>query len=243
LSDEKMSEANESFDREIVRYLKLSCQMPQVLREIKVRQLIQHTAQAKNIVVEPTDIQEASDVLRRQYNLLDSQTTRQWLQCQQLTLSDFEEMLHYNVLYHKLLWVLVGDSIEPYFYEHQLDYLGAIIYEIVLDNFNLAMELFYSIQEREISFWDAAHLHITELELRRRGGYKGLVRRKDMKPQISAAVFAANPPQVLKPIPINKQTHLIFVEEIVRPQLDETLETEIADELFEQWLDLELQKF
>jgi parvulin-like peptidyl-prolyl isomerase len=238
-----MSEANDNFDREIVRYLKLSCQMPQVLREIKVRQLIEDTAQAKNITVEPADIQEASNVLRRQYNLLDSQTTRQWLQCQQLTLSDFEEMLHYNVLYHKLLWVLVGDSIEPYFYEHQLDYLGAIIYEIVLDNFNLAMELFYSIQEGEISFWDAAHQHITELELRRRGGYRGFVRRKHMKPQISAAVFAANPPQVLKPISINKQTHLIFVEEIVHPQLDETLEAEIADELFEQWLDIKLQQF
>jgi parvulin-like peptidyl-prolyl isomerase len=49
------------------------------------------------------------------------------------------------------------------------------------------------------------------------------LRRKELKPEISAAVFAAAPPQVLKPILSAKGLHLILVEEIIQPQLDDKL--------------------
>jgi len=44
-----------------------------------------------------------------------------------------------------------------------------------------------------------------------------------MKPEISAVVFAAKPPQVLKPIVTSKGVHLILVEEIIEQKLTDML--------------------
>ncbi|MEQ9355725.1 MAG: peptidylprolyl isomerase [Coleofasciculus chthonoplastes F2-STO-03] len=54
------------------------------------------------------------------------------------------------------------------------------------------------------------------------------MQRKELKPEISAAVFAATPPQVLKPIVTSKGVHLIFVEEIIQPELNNKGSSEIS---------------
>jgi parvulin-like peptidyl-prolyl isomerase len=110
------------------------------------------------------------------------------------------------------------------------------MYEVVLDDEDLAMELFYGIQEGEMSFYEVAHQYIQDTELRRKGGYRGIVRRKELKPEISAAVFAVKPPQVLKPIVTSSGVNLIWVEEIIQPELDDKLRSQIMFDLFSEWL-------
>jgi parvulin-like peptidyl-prolyl isomerase len=87
-----------------------------------------------------------------------------------------------------------------------------------------------------MSFYDVAHKYIQDTELRRKGGYRGIVRRKDLKPEISAAVFATKPPQLLKPIMTSNGAHLILVEEIIQPKLDKKLCYKIILDLFFAWL-------
>ncbi|GET36131.1 PpiC-type peptidyl-prolyl cis-trans isomerase [Microseira wollei NIES-4236] len=106
------------------------------------------------------------------------------------------------------------------------------MYEVVLDDEDLARELFYAVKEGEMSFHDVARQYIQDVELRRKGGYQGIVRRKDLKAEISAAVFAAKPPQLIKPIVTAKGVHLIWVEEIVQSELDEKLRLKIITNLF-----------
>jgi parvulin-like peptidyl-prolyl isomerase len=116
------------------------------------------------------------------------------------------------------------------------------MYEVVLDDEDLAMELFYGIQEGEMSFYEVAHQYIQDMELRRKGGYQGIVRRKELKPEISAAVFAAMPPQVLKPIVTSSGVHLILVEEIIRPELNNKLRYQILSDLFAGWLKQQIEQ-
>jgi parvulin-like peptidyl-prolyl isomerase len=137
---------------------------------------------------------------------------------------------------------LFGDKIEPWFVEHQLDYAGAVIYEVVLDDEDLAMELFYALQEGEMSFFEIAQQYIQDTELRRRGGYRGVVRRKEMKPEISAAVFGAKSQQVLKPIVGAKGVYLIWVEEVIKPQLDDKLRYQIISDLFQGWVKHQIEE-
>jgi parvulin-like peptidyl-prolyl isomerase len=117
------------------------------------------------------------------------------------------------------------------------------MHEVVLEDEDLAMELFYSIQEGEMSFYDVAHKYIEDKELRRKGGYRGILYRKDLKPEISAAVFAATPPEVLKPIVTSKGVHLILVEEIIERKLDNWLRNKIATDLFNDWVSNSLIDF
>jgi parvulin-like peptidyl-prolyl isomerase len=172
-----------------------------------------------------------------------SEDTWQWLQKYCLSLDEFEEIVYGNVISSKLAQHLFEEKIEPYFIEHQLDYAQVAMYEVVFDDEDLAMEIFYAIGEDEISFHEAAHQHCQDKELKRACGYRGLLHRKDLRPEVSAAVFASSPPQMLKPIMTSLGTHLILVEEIVQPRLDMPLRQKILSDLFTEWLKQEVNQF
>jgi parvulin-like peptidyl-prolyl isomerase len=231
-----MSEQISLSQEDIIQQLKFSRLMPRIIKEIASRKIISETAKAKNIVLGESEIQQAADSFRFQNNLSSSQATLDWLKKYNLSLEEFEQLIYYNSLSLKLAQHLYGDRVESYFYEHKLDYTQAIIHEVILGDFDLGMELFYGIQEQEFSFWDVAHQYIQDPESRYRGGYRGCLKRNKLKPEISMAVFAAHPPQVLKPIAVDKQTYLIFVSEIIQPELDSELRYSIMTDLFNQWL-------
>jgi parvulin-like peptidyl-prolyl isomerase len=227
---------------EIIYQLKISCQIPSVLEGIATRKIIASTAQKIGIKVELEELQQAADNLRLINNLRRADDTLAWLQKHCLSVDEFEEVAHISVLSSKLAQHLFADRVEPFFVEHQLDYAQVVMYEVVLDDEDLAMELFYAIAEGEMSFPEVAHQYIQDTELRRSGGYRGILHRKDLKPEISAAVFAATPPQILKPIVTSSGAHLILVEELIQPKLDDTVRHKILSDLFAAWLKQQLEQ-
>lgn len=237
-----MSQAITISREDILHQVQLSCQIPSVIEGIVSRKIIVSTAEDLGIKVEPEELQQAADKFRIMSKLKNAHDTWAWLEKYNLSLDDFEEMVYTNILSEKLAVHLFADKVEPFFVEHQLDYAGVVMYEVVLDDEDLAMELFYSLQEREISFPEVAYHYIQDTELRRAGGYRGIVRRKELKPEISAAVFAAKPPQILKPIVTSKGIHLIWVEELVQPQLNDKLCYQILSDLFGTWVKQQVEK-
>ena len=229
-------------NEDILHEVKLSCKIPQIIEQIITRKVIEKTAAEAGIKVETEELQKAADQMRLMNQLLNADDTWAWLEKHHLSLDDFEEIVNTTLLANKLAQHLFGDKVEPYFFQHQLDYAGVVMYEVVLDDEDLAIELFYSIKEGEMSFHDLARQYIQDVELRRKGGYLGMVRRKDLKAEISAAVFAAKPPQLLKPIVTAKGVHLILVEEIVQLQLDNKLRYQIMSDLFSEWIKQKIEQ-
>lgn len=223
-------------DQEIIEQIKLSCQIPSTIEGIINRKIIESTVAEAGIRLEPEELQQTADTFRLTHHLLRADDTQWWLQEHWLSLDQFEEIVRISALSSKLAQHLFADQVEPFFISHQLDYAHVVIYEVVLDDEDLAMELFFAIREGEMSFHEVAHQYIQETELRRRGGYQGKLRRADLKPEVSAAVFASSPPQLLKPIVTSKGSHLVLVEEIIQPKLDKTLRQKILSDLFLKWL-------
>lgn len=221
---------------DVFYHIKLSGQIPNVLEGIANRKIITEAAEAAGITVETEELQQAADSLRLFHNLIKAEDTWAWLEKHHLTLDDFEEIAKNNILSTKLASHLFTDKVEPFFYEHQLDYMGAVTYEVILDDEDLALELFYALKENEISFQEIARQYIQNPESRRTGGYQGIKGRRDFRPEIAAAVFAATPPQILKPITTPQGVHIIAVEEIIKPQLNEQLRQNILGEFFTNWL-------
>jgi parvulin-like peptidyl-prolyl isomerase len=222
---------------DIFHQVKLSCKIPETIEKIIERKIIISAAEAAEIKVTKEELQQASDQMRAMSQLKDAQATWAWLEKYGLSLDDFEEIVHISLISKKLINYLCAEKVEAYFYEHQLDYTCAIIYEIILDDQDEALELFYEIQESEISFYDAAQQYIQDLELRRKGGYRGKVNRAEMKPEVSATVFAAMPSQLLKPIVTADGIYLVLVEEIIQTELDRDLRQQIMLSLYSQWLE------
>jgi parvulin-like peptidyl-prolyl isomerase len=231
-----MSQAITITSENILHQVKLSCKIPSVIEEIVTRKIIADAAANVGIKAETEELQKAADNTRLLGKLKTADDTWAWLQKHGLSLDDFEEVIYNNVISGKLAQHLFADKVKPFFVEHQLDYAGVVMYEVVLDDEDLAIELFYGIQEGEMSFYEVAHQYIQDTELRRKGGYQGIVRRKELKPEISPAVFAAKPPQVLKPIVTSSGVNLILVEEIIQPELDDKLRSQIMSDLFSEWL-------
>lgn len=229
--------------QEIVKHLKLSCQIPGILEAIASYKIIEDAGQKAGIKIEEKELQQAADELRLAYKLIKADDTWAWLQKHHLTLDEFEQLAYTNLLSAKLVEHLFSEQVEPYFYEHQLDYAGAVTYEVVLDDEDLALELFCALQEGEISFPELAREYIQEPEIRRAGGYRGIRNRSDFRPEIAPAVFAATPPQVLKPIVTPKGVHLISVEEIINPELTQPLRLRIMTDLFTAWLKQQMEEF
>ncbi|QYX33840.1 peptidylprolyl isomerase [Sphaerospermopsis torques-reginae] len=221
---------------DIFQQVKLSLQIPELVEQIVSRKIILAAAEEAGIKVEVEELQKAADFLRLTNKLTSAEDTYKWLEKHGLSVDDFEEIIYTNLISGKLTQHLFADKIEPYFFENQLNYAGVVMYEVVLEDEDLAIELFYAIKEGEMSFYDVAHQYIQDVELRRKGGYLGVLRRQDLKPEISAAVFAANPPQVIKPIITAKGVRLIFVEEIIKPELNDELHLQIGTELLGEWI-------
>lgn len=227
---------------ELLHYIKISCQIPKFIEGIVTRKIVQSVAAEVGIQIQPAELQQAADSFRLANNLLQAGDTWVWLQKYHLSLDDFEVVVYTNALSQKLAQYLFADKVQPWFYQHQLDYAVVAMYEVVFADEDLALELFYALQEGEICFHEVARQYIQEPMLRRAGGYRGIVRRSEMKPDISAAVFNSNPPEILKPIVTSKGAHLILVEEIIQPQLDEQLRFTILSDLFADWLKQQIEQ-
>ncbi|WP_353929877.1 peptidylprolyl isomerase [Okeanomitos corallinicola TIOX110] len=227
---------------DILYHTKISCQIPNILEAIATRKIIADQAKKVGIAITTEELQIAADNLRLANQLLKAEDTWTWLEKHHLSLDNFEEIAHTNLLSTKLANHLFADKVEPFFYAHQLDYVAAATYQVILEDEDLALEIFYALQEGEISFHEVARQYIKNPEQRRAGGYQGIRQRRDFRAEIAAAIFAANPPQILKPIITSKGAHIIMIEEIIQPELNEEINLKIMADLFSDWLQTEIKK-
>jgi parvulin-like peptidyl-prolyl isomerase len=228
-------------NEDILQQVKLSFKLPEILEEVIKRKIIESVAEEMGFSAETEELQEAADQLRLTHRLVGSDETWRWLEKFGLSLDNFEEVAKIKVLTKKLAKHFLVDKIDPYFYENQLNYSEAVLYEVIVNNEDEAIEIFFALQEDEITFFDVAQKYIKDKELKRKGGYLGSIKKTDMKPEISAKVFASNPPQLLKPIVTAKGVHLIKVEEIIQPELTESLRYQILADLLGNWLNQQIE--
>ncbi|PAX55878.1 peptidylprolyl isomerase [Brunnivagina elsteri] len=221
---------------DIIHHLKLSCHVPDIVNAIASQKIIIDTAQKYAIAVTEEELQKEGDKLRLANKLVKAKDTWMWMEKHHLSLQNFEELVHTNVISRKLAQHLFANQVEAFFYQNQIEYTEVVTYEVVLNDRDLALELFYAVQEGEITFPDIARQYIENPEQRRTLGYQGSKHRNDFRPEIAAVVFAGTPQQILKPISTPKGVYLIWVEDIIQPTLNEEMRQKIIQDLFNTWL-------
>jgi parvulin-like peptidyl-prolyl isomerase len=222
---------------DLIEYAKLSCQLPKLIEGAIVCKIIQSKAAQIGIEVTPEELQQIADSFRITKKLHQTKETQLWLEKNFLSLDDFENLIHTNAVSEKLVKHLFADRVESFFEENKLNYTEVAIYEIVLEDNDLAGDIYYSLQAGKANFHSLARRYIQEPNLRRCGGYRGIICCNQLHPEIAEAILAANPPQLLKPIVTAKGVHLIFLEEIIQPKLDDRLRDRISADLFSSWLE------
>jgi parvulin-like peptidyl-prolyl isomerase len=223
-------------NEDIIAQAKLSQMMPAILEQILTARIIKDEAEKAGIKIEISELQAAADEFRLKHQLVGAKTTQQWLDIHRLSLDDFESIIQFQLLSNKLKPVVLGDQVERYFYQHKLNFDQVAIFEVIIQEKELATELYYALREGELKFQDVASKYIEDVELKRKGGYLGQIARKDLNSELLSVFSTPNPPQVIKPITTAKGHHLFWIDEVISAELTAELRQELESKLFVEFL-------
>jgi parvulin-like peptidyl-prolyl isomerase len=224
----------------VVNYLKHEVELKSVYQKILCRQIVDQAASDRGVTVTPEEVQAEADQFRYEHKLESASQTLAWLSEQLITPEDWEAGIQERLLTKKLAEALFGQQVETYFTQNKVQYEQAILYRIVVPYRPLAQELFYQIEEEEISFFEAAHLYDVDEQRRLACGFEGRVSRWQLNADRAARVFGANPQEVIGPIQSDANFELVMVQDFMPAELTPATRQKILDQLFEEWIDSEL---
>lgn len=225
---------------DVVHFLKKQFKYQGFHQDVSAARLIQRIARDRGIQVSELAVQQEADRYRRENALEHAADTMNWLNEQQVTPNEWEEGIRDRLMADHLSQHLFGQQIERAFAENRSNYESVVLYQVVVPYEQLAMELFYQIDEAEISFYEAAHLYDIDAERRRRCGFEGVLARWQIEPRLSPIIFGAQTQQVTQPVQLDDGFHLVWVEEFLEALLTDVISKEILDGYFQDWLQSEL---
>jgi parvulin-like peptidyl-prolyl isomerase len=225
---------------DFVTQLKKDLQFKSVFERVLSQQILDRTALDRALVITPEEIQAEANRFRAEQRLERAADTFKWLEEEGITAEEWEAGIRDRLLINKLKESLFGAEAERVFTENRVNFDQALLYQIVVPYGQLAQELFYQIEEREISFFEAAHLYDIDLKRRQQCGFEGKLYRWSLHPEMAAVVFGATSGELLRPLQMEENHHVILVEDLITAELSSEIRTEILDQLFNEWLKGEL---
>lgn len=227
-------------NEEIIGFLKQNLEFKEVYQKILSKKVIDQVAEERAITVTVEEIQNQANQQRHEKRLEKAADTLAWLTDQMITSDDWEAGIRERLLAQKLAESLFSKDVEKYFIQNRLNFEQVSLYQIIVPYERLARELFYQIEEEEISFYHAAHLYDIDPRRREQCGYEGKLYRWGLKADFAAIVFGSNPGEILSPVKTDQGYHLILVEEFIQAELTPERYQEILQKLFKDWLASEL---
>ncbi|CAD5922268.1 hypothetical protein PA905_17660 [Planktothrix agardhii CCAP 1459/11A] len=227
-------------NEEIIGFLKQNLEFKEVYQKILSKKVIDQVAEERAITVTVEEIQNQANQQRHEKRLEKAADTLAWLADQMITSDDWEAGIRERLLAQKLAESLFSKDVEKYFIQNRLNFEQVSLYQIIVPYERLARELFYQIEEEEISFYHAAHLYDIDPRRREQCGYEGKLYRWGLKADFAAIVFGSNPGEILSPVKTDQGYHLILVEEFIQAELTPERYQEILQKLFKDWLASEL---
>jgi parvulin-like peptidyl-prolyl isomerase len=225
---------------EVMDHLKQTIQLREICQQLLTKNVVRQAAQARNLSVTSSEIQADVDRFRLSHRLERASDTLAWLESQLITSEEWEIGVRDRILAQKLADSLFAEEVEPYFVQHRLEFDQVLLYQIVVPYEQVAQEVYYQIEENEISFYEAAHLFDIQETRRLQCGYEGRRYRWSLSPEIAIAAFSGTIAQVMRPIQTSLGYHLLLVEDLVQAELTPEIRQHITQRLFSDWLNREL---
>ncbi|BAY26295.1 hypothetical protein NIES2100_61090 [Calothrix sp. NIES-2100] len=226
---------------EIVNFLKSEMNFKQVYQNVLFKRLINYTAQEQGIIVTPEEIEAEANRQRREKHLEKASDTLAWLADQLVSPDDWEIGIRDRLLSKKLAEAMFAKNVSTFFIENYLEFEQVSLYQIIVESEKLAQEIYYQIEEDEISFYEAAHIYDIDIQRRQKCGYEGNIYRFALEPDIAAAVFSTSPEELIGPLKSEQGYHIFIVDEFIPAKLTPERYQEILDNIFKNWLTKELE--
>ncbi len=185
--------------------------------------------------------QTAIEEFCQQHQLTSTQAREAWLLHQGITLEQMEDLAVRPVLLEKFKIATWGRKVDSYFMTRKTT-LDQVVYSLIrTKDMGLAQEIYFRIQEGEQSFAELAREYSQGSEAQT-GGLLGPVPLSQPHPAISKLLSVSKPGQLWSPRPLAEWFVIIRLEKLLPAQLDQSMRRRLLDELFETWLQEQIQQ-
>lgn len=221
----------------VIKFISLTGQADAIIRDaIKLKEA-QKKASDMGLSASGDELQQFADSFRKIHGLMTAEDTYTFLAKKGLTEDDFEEFCEESLMMERIKDHLSDENrIQEYFVNNRADFDAARISVIAVKDQNLADEIVLQVTDEGVDFHLLARKHSIDLSTKYAGGYIGNVKRKMLDPQTAAKVFNASPGEVIGPFNQKDVFQLIFVEEIIKAEMNEENAAEIKERLFTEWI-------
>ncbi|BAY10083.1 peptidylprolyl isomerase [Calothrix sp. NIES-2098] len=209
--------------------------LPQILRETIVERAIASIACTRE------EIATACQKLFQQHQIHDIATHEAWLRRYGLNHQQFQSLATRKLRIEKFKQATWGKKLESYFLQRK-KYLDRVVYSMIrTSELGIAQELHFRIQAGEQSFGELAKTYSLGPEADT-NGIIGPVEMGMLHPSIARQLQVSHPGQLWHPIPFEEYFLIIKLEKLLPAQLDVFMRERLLKELFEAWLQEQIQQ-
>ncbi len=230
-------------EREVIEFLRQKMLLKDICQQIVAQKAIGLKCAEQEISLTPEEIQIECDSIRYNQRLERVSDTLAWLEDKMLSIDDWEAAITHRLQAQKLAKELFAGEVEKHFAQNRLSFDRFVLYQIVVPFEPLAREIFYQIEEQEISFYEAAHVYDIDEKRRNVCGYEGIVHRWSFPPDIAAVIFKTPLAigEVLGPVKSDQGYHLFIIEQYLQAELTPQVAEGIIAQFFQSWLTKEIE--
>ena len=203
-------------------------------REIVLDQAI------KDIECSPEETQAIRQQFFNQKQINSDEQLQMWLKRNYLTKDQLEKRIVRDIKLEKYKRATWGHQIETYYLKRKRQ-LDRVVYSLIrTQDPGIAQELYFRIQEEEKSFGELAKEYSQGAEAQT-GGLIGPTELNVPHPMIAKMLMTSQPGKVLPPTRIGEWIVILRLEKYLAAQLDRGMRKRLQDELFNTWLNEQLQ--
>lgn len=220
---------------EVIGLLQRYWLLPQLQKELII------DAAIATVECSPEEIFAAYKAFYHQYQITSDRDRVEWLARNHCNLVQFEDLVLRTIKLNRFKQITFDSKIGSYFLQRK-DQLDRVIYSILqVNNFHLAQELFLRIQDGEATFAELAPQYSGGQETQT-GGRVGPHELSMPHPVLAQKLRLLKPGQLTDPIQVADCFVVMRLEQYLPAQLDSAMKRRLTDELYEQWMQSQLQQ-
>lgn len=209
--------------------------VPQLAREIVIDEAIKH-----HLITDAEQF-SAYQQFYQQHQLQTEQDLERWLQRQQLEHSDLVNLIDRELRLNKFKKTKWQNQVESYFCQRKFQIDQVVFSMIRVKDLDIAEEIYFRLIAKEASFAELAPLYSGGMEANTKG-ISGPVELGKIDPVLANLLATSQPAEVLSPQKISDWWVVVQLETIITVPLDEGTRQRLTEELFNSWVNEEVQK-
>ncbi len=209
--------------------------VPQLAKEMLI------AAAIKDYEITELEQQQAWQNFCCQQQIGSDRDLNSWLQQHRLEQQDLQALINRELQLQKFKTDKWEDQLESYFCQRKAQIDRVIFSTIRVSEVHVAEEIYLRLVSEEATFVDLAPLYSEGIEAKTKG-ISGPIELCKLDPIIANALITLQPHEILPPIKIGDGWLVLQLEAIVPAQLNEEMRHRLKEELFNRWVDTEVQK-